>query len=38
MSDAGPVTVGVIGAGKISEQYLTNMKSYPDLDVRFVAA
>jgi len=37
MSETGPVTVGVIGAGKISEQYLANMKSYPDLDVRFVA-
>ena len=27
----------MIGAGKISEQYLANMKTYPDLDVRFVA-
>ncbi len=34
---AGPLAVGVIGAGKISEQYLANMKTYPDLDVRFVA-
>ena len=34
---AAPLAVGVIGAGKISEQYLANMKSYPDLDVRFVA-
>ncbi len=33
----GPLVVGVIGAGKISEQYLANMTSYPDLDVRFVA-
>ncbi len=33
----GPLTVGVIGAGKISEQYLANMALYPDLDVRFVA-
>jgi len=32
-----PVGVGVIGAGKISEQYLANMRTYPDLDVRFVA-
>ena len=31
------VGVGVIGAGKISEQYLANMASYPDLDVRFLA-
>ena len=33
----GPVGVGVVGAGKISEQYLANMARYPDLDVRFVA-
>ena len=31
------VGVGVIGAGKISEQYLANMATYPDLDVRFLA-
>jgi predicted dehydrogenase len=37
VSGAGPVGVGVVGAGKISEQYLTNMARYPDLDVRFVA-
>jgi predicted dehydrogenase len=29
--------VGVIGAGKISEQYLTNLTAFPDLDVRIVA-
>ena len=34
---SGPLAVGVVGAGKISEQYLANMKTYPDLDVRFVA-
>ncbi len=34
---SGPVGVGVIGAGKISEQYLPNMVGYPDLDVRCVA-
>ncbi len=34
---SGPLPVGVIGAGKISEQYLANMGGYPDLDVRFVA-
>jgi predicted dehydrogenase len=34
---SGPVGVGVIGAGQISEQYLSNMRTYPDLDVRFVA-
>jgi predicted dehydrogenase len=40
MTDAprtGPVGVGVVGAGKISEQYLANMRSFPDLEVRFVA-
>ncbi|MFG1710021.1 Gfo/Idh/MocA family protein [Nonomuraea sp. M3C6] len=31
------VGVGVIGAGKISEQYLTNLTAFPDLDVRIVA-
>ena len=34
---SGPVGVGVVGAGKISDQYLPNMAGYPDLDVRFVA-
>ncbi len=33
----GPVGVGVVGAGKISEQYLPNMRGFPDLDVRCVA-
>lgn len=33
----GPVGVGVIGAGNISTQYLTNLTSFPDVDVRFVA-
>ena len=37
MSGAGRVGVGVVGAGRISEQYLPNMAAYPDLDVRFVA-
>ena len=37
VSGAGPVGVGVIGAGTISDQYLPNMASYPDLAVRFVA-
>ncbi|SDO72075.1 Predicted dehydrogenase [Nakamurella panacisegetis] len=37
MTGSGPLAVGVIGAGKISEQYLANMATYPDLDVRFVA-
>ena len=33
----GPVEVGVIGAGVISTQYLQNLTSFPDLDVRFIA-
>ncbi|AAT88328.1 oxidoreductase [Leifsonia xyli subsp. xyli] len=33
----GVVGVGVIGAGVISDQYLENLTSFPDLDVRFVA-
>ncbi|WP_431246681.1 Gfo/Idh/MocA family protein [Leifsonia xyli] len=33
----GPVGVGVIGAGVISNQYLENLTRFPDLDVRFVA-
>jgi predicted dehydrogenase len=37
VSPGGPVGVGVIGAGKISDQYLSNMRTFPDLDVRFVA-
>jgi predicted dehydrogenase len=34
---SGPVGVGVVGAGKISDQYLRNLAGFPDLDVRFVA-
>ncbi|WP_295128009.1 Gfo/Idh/MocA family protein, partial [uncultured Leifsonia sp.] len=33
----GPVGVGLIGAGVISNQYLENLTAFPDLDVRFVA-
>ncbi|KRC52020.1 oxidoreductase [Leifsonia sp. Root227] len=33
----GKVGVGVIGAGVISTEYLTNLTTFPDLDVRFVA-
>lgn len=33
----GPVGVGVIGAGVISTEYLTNLTAFPDLEVRFVA-
>jgi predicted dehydrogenase len=35
--NAGPVRVAVIGAGTISETYLRNLTSFPDLDVRMVA-
>ncbi|MFF2050141.1 Gfo/Idh/MocA family protein [Leifsonia sp. NPDC058194] len=34
---AGSVGVGVIGAGVISTQYLENLTTFPDLEVRFVA-
>jgi len=34
---SGRVGVGVIGAGNISTQYLTNLVRFPDLDVRVVA-
>ena len=33
----GPVGVGVIGAGVISDQYLGNLTQFPDLKVLFVA-
>jgi len=33
----GPVGVGVIGAGNISTQYLTNLTAFPDVEVRFIA-
>jgi predicted dehydrogenase len=33
----GPVGIGVIGAGVISDQYLTNLTTFPDVQVRFVA-
>ncbi len=34
---SGPLGVAVIGAGNISDQYLSDMVTYPDLQVRFVA-
>lgn len=37
MSGTGPVGVGIIGAGVISSQYLDNLTTFPDLDVRFIA-
>ena len=33
----GPVGVGFIGAGVISTQYLENLTTFPDVDVRFIA-
>jgi predicted dehydrogenase len=33
----GRVGVGIIGAGVISSQYLDNLTSFPDLEVRFIA-
>jgi predicted dehydrogenase len=37
VSGTGRVGVGVIGAGNISTQYLTNLTSFPDVEVRFIA-
>jgi predicted dehydrogenase len=37
MSGQGRVGVGLIGAGNISTQYLTNLTSFPDVEVRFIA-
>ncbi|MGH8917610.1 MAG: Gfo/Idh/MocA family protein, partial [Actinomycetes bacterium] len=34
---SGRVTVGVIGAGNISDEYLRNLGGYPDLDVVGIA-
>jgi predicted dehydrogenase len=36
-SKPGAVGVGVIGAGNISTQYLTNLTSFADVEVRFIA-
>lgn len=33
MSRSGRVGVGIIGAGMISDQYLTNLSQYPDVEV-----
>ncbi|AZI57605.1 gfo/Idh/MocA family oxidoreductase [Nakamurella antarctica] len=35
--DNAPVGVGIIGAGVISTQYLTNLQRFPDVEVRFIA-
>ena len=32
----GPVGIGVVGAGNISDEYLTSLTSYPDLAVRAI--
>ncbi|GAB2455455.1 putative dehydrogenase [Conyzicola lurida] len=37
MSGTGPVGVGIIGAGAISDQYLTNLTRFPDVAVLMVA-
>jgi predicted dehydrogenase len=37
VNSPGRVGVGIVGAGVISDQYLTNMTSFPDLDVCFIA-
>ncbi|MBT1621468.1 Gfo/Idh/MocA family oxidoreductase [Curtobacterium flaccumfaciens pv. oortii] len=34
---SGRVGVGVIGAGVISDQYLSNLTVFPDVEVRFIA-
>lgn len=33
----GPVGVGLIGAGVISDEYLRNLTTFPDVEVRFIA-
>jgi predicted dehydrogenase len=33
MTTSGPVGVGVVGAGMISDQYLTSLTQYPDVNV-----
>ncbi|MBW4094148.1 MAG: Gfo/Idh/MocA family oxidoreductase [Acidobacteria bacterium] len=37
MAKTGPVGVGIIGAGVISKEYLTNLISFPDVKVHVVA-
>ncbi|MFZ7087034.1 Gfo/Idh/MocA family protein [Curtobacterium sp. RRHDQ10] len=37
MTGTGPVGVGLIGAGVISDQYLSNLTVFPDLRVLFIA-
>src|SRR5699024_11947741 len=35
-TQAGPVGVGIIGAGTISAEYLTNLTSFPDVTVHII--
>ena len=37
MTRSGPVKIGVVGAGVISDAYLNNLVTFPDLEVVFVA-
>ena len=37
MSKTGPVGIGLIGAGNISDAYLSNLMIFPDVEVRFIA-
>ena len=37
MNKTGPVVVGLIGAGNISDAYLSNLVKFPDVEVRFIA-
>ena len=37
MTQRGPVGIGIIGAGVISKEYLTNLTSFPDVKVHIVA-
>src|SRR4029453_12465055 len=37
MASTGPVGVGFIGAGMISNTYLENLTKFPDIDVLIVA-
>jgi predicted dehydrogenase len=37
VSRTGPVGIGVIGAGVISDQYLSNIVTFPDLKALFIA-
>jgi len=37
MAASGPVGVGIIGAGNISDQYLSHLSSFPDIELRAIA-